>query len=221
MPEYDPLVADEQNELKKRTMRRLIVAVVLVVAAVVVLTVLSQYKPSKSVRTETRPPETAPPPMIAPAPPAPPAAEKPAEPAPPAPATAAAPAVSAPPAPPPPEVPAQPGLVPSAPPKAAARRHEAPARRPAPSEPAPAERPRSLAPAEVPPATPKGYVVQVGVFSEFANARQLQEKLARHGIRSYTETRLHVGPFHSKEEAQRALAKIRSLGINAVLIPQH
>lgn len=67
----------------------------------------------------------------------------------------------------------------------------------------------------------KGYTVQLGVFSNPANALQLQERLAQNGIKSYTETKLHVGPFQSKAEADQALTKIRALGISAVVVPAH
>ncbi|MEW5944085.1 MAG: SPOR domain-containing protein, partial [Pseudomonadota bacterium] len=88
--------------------------------------------------------------------------------------------------------------------------------------PKPAAKPTESAPPPAKPAeaaAPKGYVVQLGVFSNPANAQQLQAKLIEHGIQSYTETRLNVGPFQSKAEADRALAKIRELGINAVVVP--
>jgi DedD protein len=77
--------------------------------------------------------------------------------------------------------------------------------------------PPAPAPSSQPPA--KGYAVQLGVFSNPANATQMQEKLAQHGIKSYTETKLNVGPFQNKEEAEAALAKLRGLGINAVVVP--
>lgn len=73
------------------------------------------------------------------------------------------------------------------------------------------------APASQPPA--KGYAVQLGVFSNPANATQMQEKLAQHGIKSYTETKLNVGPFQNKAEAEAALSKLRGLGISAVVVP--
>ncbi|MBU1691462.1 MAG: SPOR domain-containing protein [Gammaproteobacteria bacterium] len=66
---------------------------------------------------------------------------------------------------------------------------------------------------------PKGYTVQLGVFSNPTNALQLQEKLAKNGIKSYTETKLNVGPFQNKAEADQALAKIRSMGVSAVVVP--
>lgn len=73
------------------------------------------------------------------------------------------------------------------------------------------------APGSQPPV--KGYAVQLGVFSNPANATQMQEKLAQHGIKSYTETKLNVGPFQNKAEAEEALAKLRGLGISAVVVP--
>lgn len=81
------------------------------------------------------------------------------------------------------------------------------------------EAPSQPARPAVEPVAPKGYVVQLGLFSNPENALQLQKRLAEHGIKSYTETRLHVGPFQNKAEADQAQAKIRSLGINAVLAP--
>jgi DedD protein len=64
----------------------------------------------------------------------------------------------------------------------------------------------------------RGYAVQLGVFSNPANATQMQEKLSQHGIKSYTETRLHVGPFQGKAEAEAAQVKLRGLGISAVVV---
>ena len=52
-----------------------------------------------------------------------------------------------------------------------------------------------------------------------ANAQQLQDRLTQNGIKSYTETRVNVGPFQNKAEADQAMAKIRAMGINAVVVP--
>lgn len=65
----------------------------------------------------------------------------------------------------------------------------------------------------------KGYAVQLGVFKDLTNAMQMQEKLGQHGIQSYTETKLNVGPFKNKAEAEQAMAKLRGMGINAMLVP--
>ncbi|MEN6585942.1 MAG: SPOR domain-containing protein [Sulfuricella sp.] len=171
-------------------------------------------------------------------------AETPAEPAPPAPEAAAAPAT--PPAPPPPQVinkaeaPAVPTHAkpraegpaalritqePSAPaPRQATPITTAPQQQPAPvASPAPEAKPVAApnkpAKPAAEPSPAKGFAVQLGLFSNPENALQLQKRLAEHGIKSYTETRLQVGPFQTKAEADQALAKIRSLGINAVLTP--
>lgn len=45
------------------------------------------------------------------------------------------------------------------------------------------------------------------------------EEIAQNSVKSYTKTKLHVGPFQSKAEADQALAKIHSLGVSAVVVP--
>jgi DedD protein len=68
------------------------------------------------------------------------------------------------------------------------------------------------------PATGKAYVVQVGVFMSPANAQALQQQLAKAGIPARTETRVQLGPFQDRREAETALAKVKKLGVNAVLV---
>jgi DedD protein len=65
---------------------------------------------------------------------------------------------------------------------------------------------------------PKAFEVQLGVFTDIDNAKQLQAKLAQHGIPSHTETRVQIGPFKSRVEADRAREKLKSLGITAVIL---
>jgi DedD protein len=64
----------------------------------------------------------------------------------------------------------------------------------------------------------KAYVVQVGVFTSPANALALQKQLRRAGIEAHLETRVQLGPFKDKRDADRALARAKKLGINAVLV---
>lgn len=64
---------------------------------------------------------------------------------------------------------------------------------------------------------PKVFEVQLGVFTDIDNAKQLQAKLTEHGIPSHTETRVQIGPFKSREEADRAREKLKKLGITAVV----
>jgi len=90
---------------------------------------------------------------------------------------------------------------------------------PAPAKPAPAS-PAAGAKinAKQAPATDKAYVVQVGVFMSPANAQALQRQLVKAGIPAHTETRVQLGPFQDRREAETALAKVKKLGVNAVLV---
>lgn len=94
---------------------------------------------------------------------------------------------------------------------------------------APSPRATSVTPS-VPPATQpapaektallpgKAYMIQVGVFTSPANAQTLQKQLQRAGIEAHLETRVQIGPFKERREADRALARAKKLGINAVLV---
>ena len=71
------------------------------------------------------------------------------------------------------------------------------------------------------------FVVQVGAFADAAAARETRAKVEKLGLKTYTQvvetaagsrTRVRVGPFASRDEADRALAKAREAGINAVVL---
>lgn len=124
----------------------------------------------------------------------------------------------------------------------------APAETPAPSEDRVAEPPVSrpagapvAAPAGVPPAAattaaasaaasaprPGRYVVQVGAFADAAAAREVRLKVEKLGLRTYTQvveveggrrTRVRVGPFASREEAQQTLARIQRGNLPGVVL---
>ena len=64
----------------------------------------------------------------------------------------------------------------------------------------------------------KAYMIQVGVFTSPANAQALQKQLHRAGMEAHLETRVQLGPFKDKREADKALARAKKLGINAVLV---
>ncbi len=68
------------------------------------------------------------------------------------------------------------------------------------------------------PAPGKAYLIQVGVFSSPANAQALQKQLKRAGIEAHLETRVQLGPFKDKRDADKALARAKKLGVNAVLV---
>ena len=78
-------------------------------------------------------------------------------------------------------------------------------------------------------ATAKGggqHVILIGAFSNPANVKQLQSKLGELGIKVYTEpldspegkkTRVRAGPFPSRDAADKALDKMKRIGINGVV----
>ncbi len=71
------------------------------------------------------------------------------------------------------------------------------------------------------------FIVQVGAFAEEAKAREVRAKLEKAGIKTYTHVaqtkegkriRVRVGPFATKEEAQKAVDKIKSLQLGASVL---
>jgi len=63
-----------------------------------------------------------------------------------------------------------------------------------------------------------GFALQAGVFSDPRLAEELHAKLTLNGIPSTLEARVQVGPFRTREEAEAARAKMKTLGIDAVLL---
>ena len=61
-------------------------------------------------------------------------------------------------------------------------------------------------------------MVQAGTFRSTANARALQQQLQRAGVTAHLETRVQLGPFKNRRDADKALARTKQLGIAAVLI---
>ena len=59
--------------------------------------------------------------------------------------------------------------------------------------------------------------MQVGVFSNPDNARELVEKLNKQGVRAHMEARVQIGPFLNRQEAEKAQAAMRKLGYNALV----
>ncbi|HEX4985117.1 MAG TPA: SPOR domain-containing protein [Burkholderiales bacterium] len=113
----------------------------------------------------------------------------------------------------PPEAPAPAVTMPPPPPPQVANDETLPPRPEAqpPATPAPAAATRS--------GGAKPYMVQIGVFSSAANAQALQRQLKRAGMDAHLETRVQLGPFKDREQAEKALAHARKLGVNAVLVP--
>ena len=117
-------------------------------------------------------------------------------------------------------VPVQPQPQPAPPPAP-----PAPTPTPAPArvakQPAPAPRP---APAPAPATRASGrFVVQVGAFSIEANAKALQERLAKIGQEAWIDHtslyRVRIGPFETREQAIKARERLESAGISAIIVP--
>jgi DedD protein len=71
------------------------------------------------------------------------------------------------------------------------------------------------------------FVVQVGAFSDAARAREARVKLERAGLKTYTQvvetkdgsrTRVRVGPFSDRVEAEHAAQKIKTLDLAAAIL---
>ncbi len=74
---------------------------------------------------------------------------------------------------------------------------------------------------------PKAYRVQIGAFSSEDSAMEQLAKASKLGLKAYTEkiatnngtkTRVRVGPFVNREQAEQALAKLKLSGVEAALV---
>ncbi|THF62488.1 SPOR domain-containing protein [Pseudothauera rhizosphaerae] len=215
-------------ELKKRSRRRLVGAAALALLAAILLPMVMDQEPrspSQDIQITipdrdaelSRPiagrapvnvePDVAPPPQEQP-----PAAAA----APTAPELAAPPAATPSPAP----APA------SKPPATAAAPQRAPAQAATPAKPPQDEaaRVRAILEGKVPPPSTAGdgFVVQVAAFGEVAKAEALARELKGKGFAAYTEkagnvTRVRVGPFPARAEADRAAERLRAQGQTPVV----
>lgn len=73
------------------------------------------------------------------------------------------------------------------------------------------------------------HVVLIGAFSNPGNVQTLQKKLGELGLKVYTEpldtpqgkkTRVRAGPFASREAAEKAVARMKSIGVGGVVAPR-
>lgn len=215
-------VSDEELQLKKRARRRLVGAIVLVTAVAVVLPMIldSEPKPaSQSIDIKIPSPEAG----VLSAKPAPlKSAEKP--------AVAAAPAAAE----------------PVVPPKAEAKTESKPEIKSETKAEPKAEvkvepKTASAKPAAKTESTTKtrdgakektktgGFVIQVAALSDAARAKELQAKIAGGGLKAYTEvvqtakgpvTRVRVGPYASREAAEKARPSLQRLQLDGKVIPR-
>jgi len=77
--------------------------------------------------------------------------------------------------------------------------------------------------------TAEAFVFQLGVFANSDNAKQVRDRAASAGIKSYTEqmkgqqgeqTRVRAGPFSSRGAAEKARDKLKALGMDVGQVAQ-
>jgi len=87
-----------------------------------------------------------------------------------------------------------------------------------------AEAPRAKAALES-----EAYIVPLGAFTQPENAKLVRDKASSAGIKSYTETikvaqgqqtRVRAGPFSSRDAAEKARQKLKSLGVEVGRVAQ-
>lgn len=71
------------------------------------------------------------------------------------------------------------------------------------------------------------FVVQVGAFADADKAKEVRQKLEKAGLKTYTHvaktadgerTRVRVGPFGSRTDADKAAAKVKGLALSAAVL---
>jgi DedD protein len=71
------------------------------------------------------------------------------------------------------------------------------------------------------------FVVQAGAYTDAATLREARQKVEKLGLKTYTQvidtesgarTRVRVGPFESREEAEKAAVRIKSAGLAANIL---
>ena len=234
--------AESVEVMRKRARHRLIGAAVLVLIGVVGFPIVFDTQPRPVQvdipidipdRTKAKPVSTAPAPSVAAAPAA--AGPVTAPAATPAPATTPAPKVAA-----ADGLDAREEIVPAKP-AAAAAKPASPATQPKPdtkpdakpdTKPNDGARAQALLEGKAAPVAPAAadggrYIVQVGAFADDAKARETRLKVERAGLKTYTHvaetregkrTRVRVGPFATRAEADRAADKIKGLDLPAAIL---
>ena len=204
----DGLAAQSLDTLRRQARHRLIGATVLVLLAVIGFPLVFDTKPRElaaDIRIEmpdkdaVRPSQApTPPPSVVPAPAPVPDAEIPVE-------QKAADVVT--------KAVVPPSVMPEKPQQSAAKEEEVPSKPDSGSEKSGDSAPR--------------FIVQVGAFAEESKSKEVRSKLEKAGIKTYTHIaqtkegkriRVRVGPFATKEEAQKTADKIKSLQLSASVL---
>lgn len=89
------------------------------------------------------------------------------------------------------------------------------------------EPPKPAAEKKAPDAAGTRFIVQVGAFAEARSAQDMRGKVEKLGLKTYTQAvetpdgkriRVRVGPFASREDADRAAAKLRGSGLAGTVL---
>lgn len=231
-------ISDEELQLKKRARRRLVGAIAVVTVVAVGLPMVLDHDPkpvSQEIKIQIPSPDSgefkskvvpvqpdakpaAKPPLKSEAPP-PPTLEKP-----------------APEAVKPPVAEVAPKPAPAEPKKEAPKPVAKDPPKPAPKEPpkpAPRETPKPAAaePAKPAPAAPasEAFSVQVAALADADKVKQLQDAITKAGLKSYTEvvaiakgnvTRVRVGPYPSRDAAEKAREQLKGIGLDGKVVPK-
>lgn len=71
------------------------------------------------------------------------------------------------------------------------------------------------------------FIVQVGAFADADKAREVRDRLERSGLKTYTQvvdtkdgkrTRVRVGPFNSRADADKAAGRVKGAGLSASVL---
>jgi cell division septation protein DedD len=132
--------------------------------------------------------------------------------------------------------PAMPPIEPTAEPPPATEPPVAPPAEPVAPEPAPVAAPTPAAPPTPAPTAPptraallQGFAINIGLFADAGNADRVLTRLVDAGLPAFIQvvdspngqrTRVRVGPFASRALADDAAARIRALGLDAVVFRQ-
>jgi DedD protein len=71
------------------------------------------------------------------------------------------------------------------------------------------------------------FVVQVGAYGEASSARDMRQRVDKLGLKSYTQVaevdgakriRVRVGPFNSRDDAEKAAGTLKAAGLPAAIM---
>jgi DedD protein len=78
------------------------------------------------------------------------------------------------------------------------------------------------------PASSERMVIQVGAFTDASKVREVRRKLEEGGLKTYTQvvegkdgkptTRIRLGPYDSRDEADKVAARIRKLNLSPAVL---